>query len=972
MKASLTRSFLLSIALLLLFSFSAYATHLRAGEITVRRDACNSLKFWITVTVFTNTNNTNVLFGGEDDILDFGDGSDPDGDGRVGILVPETENTMRPDLGDGIATASFTIDHIYSASSSYTISYSEPNRNEGVVNMDGSVNTRFYIETEIVIDPFFGCNAHTPTLAVPPIDRGCTGVAWFHNPGAFDLDGDSLSYEMVVPFRERNTTVVNYRDPDDAGFYLNYETGNETATGRPSFTINSVDGTITWDAPGSAGEYNIAFIIKEWRKLGSDWVEIGFVRRDMQIIIEDCDNERPDLIVPEDVCIEAGQTFTAEIFGTDPDNDQVKIEAFSEIFELAEAQSPATFTPHPPTFVASPATSVFTWATQCAHIKDQPYQIVFKITDNPPMGPRLVTFKTWNIRVVGPEPEWPESNAAVPDLENHSATLTWEPYFCQNAEILQVWRRVDSLAFEPDTCQTGMPDNLGYTLIAELPIDASTTTYTDNNGGQGLAPGAVYCYRLVAIFPAPRGGESYVSKEVCIPAILSDAPIITNVTVDRTSTEDGQITVRWIPPLEVSTDQFPLPHTYRVFRAEGFSGTAGLIEVPDSDPTDTVVTDTGLNTEAKIYNYRVIAIANNQVTIDTSAVASSVRMEAQSQLNKIELTWRAEVPWSNQVLGYTHKLYRGDEGATTPDQLQLIAEIDVTSAGFTYTDEGQHDGVPLEGGRVYCYYVETFGTYGNPDIAASEPLINRSQIICSQPGDEEPPCKPDTPVPNELTDCEAYASTVATCQNNVFQNIIKWSRTSDDCGQDVAFYRVYFASNIGIEFKLEAETRDTFYIHSDDLRSFAGCYKISAVDRSGNESELSEAVCIDNCPYYELPNIFSPNNDGCNDVFSAYSNRGATGESGNENQCTTTDESKAKCARFVSDVTFRVYNRWGKMVYSYTSGGENTIYIDWDGRASDGAELSTGVYFYTADVTFITVDPAKSEQTIKGWVHLVR
>jgi hypothetical protein len=123
MKASLTRIFLLSIALLLLLSFSASATHLRAGEITVRRDACNSLKFWITVTVFTNTNNTNVLFGGDDDILDFGDGSDPDGDGRVGILVPETENTMRPDLGEGIATASFTIDHIYSASSSYTISY---------------------------------------------------------------------------------------------------------------------------------------------------------------------------------------------------------------------------------------------------------------------------------------------------------------------------------------------------------------------------------------------------------------------------------------------------------------------------------------------------------------------------------------------------------------------------------------------------------------------------------------------------------------------------------------------------------------------------------------------------------------------------------------------------------------------------------------------------------------------------------
>jgi hypothetical protein len=295
----------------------------------------------------------------------------------------------------------------------------------------------------------------------------------------------------------------------------------------------------------------------------------------------------------------------------------------------------------------------------------------------------------------------------------------------------------------------------------------------------------------------------------------------------------------------------------------------------------------------------------------------------------------------------------------------------VTSQGLTYIDEGQHDGVPLEGGRVYCYYVETYGAYGNPDIAASEPFINRSQIICSQPGDEEPPCKPETPVPNELMDCEAYSSTEGTCQNNVFQNIIKWNRVSDDCGDDVAFYRIYFTASTEIDFIFLGETRDTTFTHSG-LTSFAGCYKISAVDRSGNESELSDPVCIDNCPYYELPNVFSPNNDLCNDLFSAYSNRDLEGETGEEGDCNTPPSSKAKCARFVDAVTFRVYNRWGKLVYSYRSGGENTIFIDWDGRASDGSDLSAGVYYYIAEVTFDSVDPAKREQSIKGWVQLVR
>ncbi|HEU5290812.1 MAG TPA: hypothetical protein VFU05_09235, partial [Cyclobacteriaceae bacterium] len=68
----------------------------------------------------------------------------------------------------------------------------------------------------------------------------------------------------------------------------------EAGNGPPTFSIDPIDGTLTWDAPGNAGEYNVAFIVKEWRKINGQWIEIGFVRRDMQIIvIADCRNERP-------------------------------------------------------------------------------------------------------------------------------------------------------------------------------------------------------------------------------------------------------------------------------------------------------------------------------------------------------------------------------------------------------------------------------------------------------------------------------------------------------------------------------------------------------------------------------------------------------------------------------------------------------------------------------------------------------
>lgn len=977
----LFRKFLFSAMLMFGLTVSSNATHLRAGEITVERVSCSSLTFRITVTVFTNTNNTSVLFGGEDDWLDFGDGSKP-------ILVPETPNTLRPDLGEGIATASFTIEYTYPGFGQYTIRYSEPNRNEGVVNMDISVNTRFYIETKIIVDPFYGCN-NTPKLLVPPIDRACTGVAWFHNPGAYDPDGDSLSYELVIPFRGKDQTVINYKDPTDQKFYTNYNIGNESASGPPTFSINPRDGTLTWDAPGMAGEYNIAFIVEEWRFVNGRWVSNGYVRRDMQIIVEDCDNERPDLIVPEDVCVEAGTVLDETIFGTDPDRDSVKIEAFSEIFNFAAAQSPATWKPKDGKFRSSypkPYQLTFQWQTKCEHVKEQPYQVVFKITDNSKQGVNLVTFKTWNIRVVGPPPQWAD---ATIDLQKRQSTLTWDPYFCQNAQTIQVWRRIDSFAFEPDSCQTGMPEFLGYELLAT--VDAKTVNqFVDNNNGIGLAVGAEYCYRLVAIFPSPKGGESYVSEERCLDPILADAPVITNVSIERTGEKDGRILVRWTPPFDINKTQFPGPYQYEVLRAEGATGNVNLKPAHPGLLSDTFLIDeeSTLNTRDISYNYRVILWARSATNptparIDTSSTASTVRLTAESQVGQITLNWSAFVPWSNivQTQPNKHDLYRGAPGVNVESQLQLIAQIDPVTGGLTYIDRGQHNNTPLSDAQIYCYRVMTRGAYGNPAI--KEPLENFSQMVCAQPNDTIPPCVPTLTV--ELTDCQQFIAT-QPCDASTFTNKLSWVRPTGACAEDIQGYKIYRSSSTDEEPQWLTEAgvngivTDTFFVDAGDnnigLPSLAFCYRISAVDRSGNESELSELACNDNCPYYELPNVFSPNDGNpCNDRFSAWKMPNNYIDKIDENGTITWDCGEVditKCARFVDAVVFRVYNRWGKEVYTYESGSERSIYIDWDGRDNEGRELASGIYYYVAEVVFDSVDPAKENQTIKGWVHLLR
>src|SRR5688572_1984751 len=110
---------------------TASATHLRAGEITVERMNCLNRTFRITVTVYTDTGSP-VRFGGEQDILDFGDGNR--------VLVPETPNTPYPGAPN-VGYASYSIQWTYAGPGQYTISYLEPNRNEGVLNIENSVLT---------------------------------------------------------------------------------------------------------------------------------------------------------------------------------------------------------------------------------------------------------------------------------------------------------------------------------------------------------------------------------------------------------------------------------------------------------------------------------------------------------------------------------------------------------------------------------------------------------------------------------------------------------------------------------------------------------------------------------------------------------------------------------------------------------------------------------------------------------------
>lgn len=936
----------MSVACAIVYTIPARATHLRTADITVEPVCGSPLTFRITVTAYLNTN-SQTPFGGyylDDGHVQFGDGNT--------IIIPQTAATPRPDLGPEVSVATFTVTHTYAASGVYRIAYYERDRSAGVLNIPNAGDVPYVSFIAINTDPAFACNRF-PDLHVAPVDRACSGNIFSHAPAPFDAEGDSITYELATPAGYGLIAVPGYRSPDDAAFYADYATGNEAGTGPPAFAIDPVTGLITWNAPGMVGEYNIAFRVLEWRRHPVTGIVtlLSATTRDMQIIVEDCENIRPDFLeFPNAICVEAGTRIEARITGTDPEHKPVRIEAVSEILELPADKSPASYTPYPPAFIPSnpPAALNLVWNTTCDHVRQKAYQVVFKITDDPPHGTRLVTFKTWNIQVVAPAPVWKHQSL---DLAGRHALLAWEDYRCANADRIQIWRRVGSNGFTPGLCDRDIPRNSGYILVGE--VDAGETTFTDTNFGTQLAPGALYCYRLVAVFGGANEAKSRPSAEACVGPIGADAPVITHVTVEKTSAR-GSIRVSWRSPFDINKTQFPEPYEYAVYRAAGFSGETRI--TPLGQVRDTTFVDETANTADSVYNYRIVLYSRLSpqsafIPVDTSAVASAVRLDAVPGASSIQLAWRDSVPWSTRPLVKPwHLVYRG----LSPDALKLIDSVNVLENDFTYVDND------VEPDRFYSYAVTVRGTYGNPAIALQE---NRSQVFSLYPQNDQAPCKPHAFV--VLADCPSYVL-ASNCGQNEFSSTVFWSpNRADSCRKDVVSYNIYAADELTGEYtSIAVGVRDTFYTEHG-LPSFARCYQVTAVDGQGHESDKSDPACNDNCPYYELPNVFTPNGDGCNDVFSSFYHPGDEPAS----PCAFTDVSR--CARFVERVQLRVFNRWGKEVYTYASDDINSIYINWDGRDANGKLLESAIYYYSADVDFRVIDPAHKHSRIKGTIHLV-
>lgn len=849
-----------------MFSVSVFATHQRAGEITYRHIS----GYTYEVTILTYTYTPSPADRPELEIL-WGDGTSS--------ILPRTEVIDYP---DDIRRSLYVGVHTYNGNDTYIISMEDPNRNYGVINIPNSVNVPMYLETILVINPFLGPN-NSLTLLLPPLDEGCVNKPFYHNPGAYDVDGDSISYRLTDCRGMDGLPIPGFELPETSNI----------------FELNEVTGDLTWDSPVMQGEYNIAMLIEEWR----NGILIGSVTRDMQILIASCDNEIPEIQTIMDTCIEAGSTLSFRVTATDPDGDLITLTGTGGPIVMND--NPADF-PQPIDSIGR-VSSVFTWNTVCNHVQKNPHQVFFKAVDNgTPVN--LVDLETVKITVVGPAPE-----NLIADPLGSTIHLSWNISPCHNAIGYKIYRKSGYYGFFPSHCETGVPAYTGYKHIKTLQ-SIDDTTFIDNNNGAGLIHGNEYCYMVIAYYP--DGAESYASLEACT-FLKKDIPIITNVSINNTDSNNGSSYIAWSKPTELDTIQAPGPYRYLIYRDNKMmASNFVLIDSTEQDINDTVFADTLINTLDLPYSYRIDLYNDepgNRFFIGSSQGASSVFLSIYPTDNELQLGWNENVPWTNSE----YVIYKQDP-----------VTLDFDSIGWSETQQFNDTG--LINGNTYCYYVKSIGKYTAPGII--DPIINLSQIKCAKPRDNQAPCPPVLTVRTNCT---------------LIQNWLYWTNPNNYCADDVVKYNIYYSSTSDVDFLLIGTNhgaQDTTYIHHN-LTSIAGCYAVTAIDSVGNESIFSNIVCvdIDSCSVYKLPNVFTPNGDGINDYFTPFPYTS------------------------VEKIDIKIFNRWGKVVFKTQDPD-----INWDGKNQENNEdCSEGAYFFVCDVYELRLEgPAK--RTLKGTVYLLR
>lgn len=499
-------------------------------------------------------------------------------------------------------------------------------------------------------------------------------------------------------------------------------------------------------------------------------------------------------------------------------------------------------------------------------------------------------------------------------------------------------------------------------------------------------------------FTFPDPGQFTVGLVIFDQEGCSDTAEVYDLLVDETVVPDPlemrRVTVESPNRARVDWTRYPGPDflSYRVIRLQG--GTPIEVAViRDQDSTTFVEQDPSLDFERFSFCYKVL-IENDCEELSSLGETEehcTIELRALPREDAIELTWRTYVGFEPQ--GYN--VYRAIDYDTTT--LQLIAQLPGTQTEYVDRETFCRDSITY---RVEARGVEPW-EISFSDVAAQAPIHNEptesvdvtlatveQDSFISVSWAEYTGYRPDRYILERSEDQQTWTvidtfdlSTLSYQDFNV--NVQEQSYSYrvfalDECGDvsvegkigksillsaelgsrevpvlnwtpylewvnGVANYEVeVFDQGSGTWQRVGpvAENQRTFRDEGTSLNQPEYCYRVIAVELGGNNTQsVSNQACVTFGPKLFIPNAFTPNNDGNNDVFTIGINNIEQGE-------------------------MAIYSQWGELIFQ-----SGNLADGWDGRVRDTGRLAPeGVYVYR-----IVLDGFEGTELVRsGTITLIR
>ncbi|MCB2195066.1 MAG: gliding motility-associated C-terminal domain-containing protein [Bacteroidetes bacterium] len=170
----------------------------------------------------------------------------------------------------------------------------------------------------------------------------------------------------------------------------------------------------------------------------------------------------------------------------------------------------------------------------------------------------------------------------------------------------------------------------------------------------------------------------------------------------------------------------------------------------------------------------------------------------------------------------------------------------------------------------------------------------------------------------ETTNSDIINNIVLQAENNDYDNSLTWNTFLEGSLESVNYEIYRIVQDQQPELIRSFANHNDFTDNIESLQSYSQfCYFIRATAEGSSEYSQSNTACAYLNPTVYIPEAFTPNGDGTNDLF------------------------QPVFTFIPTDYEMRIYNRWGNVVF------ETSNYTEpWDGKEPNGNSARTGSYIY--------------------------